>query len=42
MLGDLMKKAAGLAGKAGDLGEVKDDVLLLRDEAKQIMAEIEE
>ena len=31
-----------LKNKAGDLGEVKKDVVLLRDEAKEIMREIQE
>ena len=39
MIGDLMKKAAG---SAGSLGEIKGDVVLLKDEAVAIMKEIEE
>ena len=31
-----------ITGKAGDLGQVKDDVIFLRDEAKEIMREIGE
>lgn len=31
-----------LKGKASDLGEVKKDVVMLRDEAKEIMREIQE
>lgn len=31
-----------LKNKAGDLGEVKNDVVLLRDEAKEIMREVQE
>ena len=31
-----------LKGKASDLGEVKKDVVLLKDEAKEIMREIQE
>lgn len=31
-----------LKGKAADLGEVKDDVVLLKNEAKEIMREIQE
>ena len=42
MLDDLKKAAKGVAGKAGDLGEVKNDVILLRDEATEIMREIGE
>jgi hypothetical protein len=38
-LGD---KAGDLVDKAGDLGQVKKDVVLLRDEAKDIMKEIQE
>lgn len=36
---DILKK---VAGKAGDLGTVKDDILLLKDEADEIMKEIAE
>lgn len=36
---DIIKK---VADKAGDLGHVKDDVILLRDEAEAIMKEIGE
>jgi hypothetical protein len=39
MIGDMMKKAAG---SAGSLGEIKKDVVLLKDEAVSIMKEIEE
>jgi prefoldin subunit 5 len=39
MIGDMMKKAAGLAGSAGN---IKEDVVLLKDEAVAIMKEIEE
>jgi hypothetical protein len=35
MIGDMMKKASGLGG-------IKDDVVLLKDEAVAIMKEIEE
>jgi hypothetical protein len=35
-------KAGDLVDKAGDLGKVKSDVILLRDEAKEIMREITE
>ena len=42
MLDDLKKVAKGVAGKAGDLGDVKKDVILLRDEATEIMREIGE
>ena len=39
MFSDLVKT---VAGKVGDIGDVKDDVLLLKDEAQEIMQEIEE
>lgn len=43
MVFDELKDAAkSVAGKAGDLGEVKDDVVLLYDEAQEIMREITE
>lgn len=42
MIGDAINKAKGLAGKAGDLGKLKDDVVLLKNEAVDIMKEIEE
>ena len=35
-------KAGDLLDKTGDLGKVKNDVILLRDEAKEIMREITE
>jgi hypothetical protein len=42
MIGDALNKAKGLAGKTGDLGKAKDDVVLLKNEAVEIMKEIEE
>jgi hypothetical protein len=39
MIGDALKKAKNLAGNAGEL---KDDVVLLKNEAVEIMKEIEE
>jgi hypothetical protein len=42
VLDELKKAATTVAGKAGDLGEVKDDVILLKDEAQEIMREITE
>jgi hypothetical protein len=39
MLDNIIKK---VTDKAGDLGEVKNDVILLRDEAQEIMREIGE
>ena len=42
MFDEIVDAAKGIAGKAGSLGEVKDDVILLKDEAQAIMQEIEE
>jgi hypothetical protein len=42
MIGDALSKAKALAGKAGDVGKIKDDVVLLKNEAVEIMKEIEE
>lgn len=39
MIGDMLEKAQGMAGNAGGL---KDDVVLLKNEAVEIMKEIEQ
>lgn len=42
MFDDLMEEGGGLMDRAQGLSEVKDDVILLKDEAGEIMREIEE